>query len=325
MSLQTAALTYAINHFDTIWAQLEKETEKDKKNYIAAVLTWETDRFKLTFDIDNDAVWEYEKRERLMLFSYTHNNLPPIEEALMYLKNQLEDLQRIEQEITEGYKTIVVTYHYKGHTFNADTLIKAPWVPFYLKYTKDTPFIDKIITRLKHDHNIGPITKTVTITNEKGDTIDFGKYDFEFAKDAYLINHHRNLWIENQLTLIQFLENMAELKAHYPYNIDYDECADDSPYDIYCRQGLAIIDAIVKSLTDYPEASLATGNVLTQMTDINKACQNTKTKNANASEPLQDICNYLNTMIADMCISEIDSQETIDRLAQDFIRHLAEK
>ena len=39
MSLQTAALTYAINHFDTIWAQLEKETEKDKKNYIAAVLT----------------------------------------------------------------------------------------------------------------------------------------------------------------------------------------------------------------------------------------------------------------------------------------------
>ena len=106
MSLQTAALTYAINHFDTIWAQLEKETEKDKKNYTAAVLTWETDRFKLTFDIDNDAVWEYEKRERLMLFSYTHDNLPPIEEALMYLKNQLKDLQRIEQEITKSQKAI---------------------------------------------------------------------------------------------------------------------------------------------------------------------------------------------------------------------------
>lgn len=324
MSLQTAALTYAINHFDDIWAQFTKKVKENNGEYIAATLVWESDGFKLTFGIDTDVVWDYNKRDRLMLFSYSSDELPSSDEALFYLKNQLEDLQRVEQEITEGSKTVVVTYHYKGHTYNADALIKAPWVPFYLKYTKDTPFIDKIIARLKYDHNVGPITKTVTVANAKGDTIDFGKYDFEFAKDAYLINHHRNLWIENQSTLIQFLENMAELKANYPYHIDNEEDTYDI-YNLYRHQGLTIINAIVKSLTDYPEVSLATGNVLTQMVDINKACQDTKAKNANASEPLQDLFSYLSALISDMTISDIDNQETIDRLAQDFIRHITEK
>lgn len=322
MSLQSAALTYAINHFDDIWAQFEKETEKDKKNYIATILTWETDRFKLTFDIDNDAVWEYEKRERLMLFSHTRDNLPPADEALMYLKNQLKDLQRVEQEIATSSKTVVVTYHYKGHTYTADTLLDAPWCPFYMKFRTDIPSIDDAIARMKYEHDIGPITKTVDIVTTTDTTVNFDKYDFKFPDDSYVINHYQGMWPENQLTIIQFLENMAELKACYPYNINYRDDADDSTYNLYNRQGLAIIDAIVKNSTsssngvdDYKD--------LAQMSYINDALQDAK--DANTSEPLQDIFNRLNTIVADMTISQIDNQKTIDELAQDFIKDFTEK
>lgn len=52
MSLQTAALEHAINHFDDIWEQFTKKIETDK-DYIAASLEWKSDRFNLIFDIDN--------------------------------------------------------------------------------------------------------------------------------------------------------------------------------------------------------------------------------------------------------------------------------
>lgn len=321
MSLQTAALEHAINHFDDIWEQFTKKLETDK-DHIAAILTWKTDRFKLTFDIDNDAVWEYEKRERLMLFSYTHDNLPPADEALMYLKNQLKDLQRVEQEIATSSKTVVVTYHYKGHTYTADTLLDAPWCPFYMKFRTDIPSIDDAIARMKYEHSIGPITKTVDIVTTTGTTVNFDKYDFKFPDDSYVINHYQGMWPENQLTVIQFLENIAELKARYPYNIDYGGDADDSTYNLYNRQGLAIIDAIVKNSTstsngveDYKD--------LAQMSYINDAFQNVK--DTNASEPLQAIFNSLNDLIANMTISQIDNQKVIDELVQDFIKDFTEE
>ena len=321
MSLQTAALEHAINHFDDIWEQFTKKLETDK-DYIAAILTWETDRFKLTFEIDNDAIWEYEKRERLMLFSYTHDNLPPADEALMYLKNQLKDLQRVEQEIATSSKTVVVTYHYKGHTYTADTLLDAPWCPFYMKFRTDIPSIDDAIARMKYEHDIGPITKTVDIVTTTDTPVNFDKYDFKFTDDSYVINHYQGMWPENQLTVIQFLENMAELKACYPYNINYRSDADDSTYNLYNRQGLAIIDAIVKNSTsssngvdDYKD--------LAQMSYINDALQDAK--DANTSEPLQDIFNRLNTIVADMTISQIDNQTIIDELAQGFIKDFTEK
>lgn len=321
MSLQTAALEHAINHFDDIWEQFTKKLETDK-DYIAAILTWKTDRFKLTFDIDNNAIWEYEKRERLMLFSYTHDNPPPADEALMYLKNQLKDLQRVEQEIATSSKTVVVTYHYKGHTYTADTLLDAPWCPFYMQFSKDIPSVDNAIARMQYEHNIGPITKTVDIVTTTDTPVNFDKYDFKFTDDSYVINHYQGMWPENQLTVIQFLENMAKLKACYPYNINYRDDADDSTYNLYNRQGLAIIDAIVKNSTstsngvdDYKD--------LAQMSYINDALQDAK--DANTSEPLQDIFNRLNTIVADMTISQIDNQTIIDELAQGFIKDFTEK
>ena len=324
MSLQTAALTYAINHFGDIWSKFEKEAEKDKKNYIAAILTWETDHFKLTFDIDNDAVWEYEKRERLMLFSYTHDNLPPAEEALMYLKNQLKGLQQAEQEITSGSKTVVVTYHYNGHDYTADTLLDAPWCPFYMKFRTDIPSIDDAIARMKYEHNIGPITKTLNVVTNTDTTFDFSKYDFKFPEDSHIINHHQRQWPEHQLIAIQFLENMAELKACYPYNINYAGDTDNSVYDLYRNHGLAIIDAVVKILTnasDFVEES----NVQAQMSYINDTFQDVKNTNADTSEPLQDIFNTLNTLIDNMTMSQLNNQKAIDELAQKFIKNLTEK
>ena len=325
MSLQTAALEYAINHFDDIWEQFEKETKKDKKNYIAAILTWETDRFKLTFDIDNDVIWEYEKRERLMLFSYTHDNLPPADEALMYLKNQLKDLQRVEQEIATSSKTVVVTYHYKGHTYTADTLLDAPWCPFYMKFRTDIPSIDDAIARMKYGHNIGPITKTLNVVTKTDTALDFDKYDFEFSDNAYLINHYQDLQIENKLTLIQFLENMAELKGYYPYNINYGADTDDLLYNLYNRRGLAIIDAVVKNLTKSPEDLVTPYVALNEMSDISKAYQSIKNTNKDASEPLQDIFDSLNNLIADSPVGQIDNQDAIDKLAQTFTVNLTKK
>lgn len=321
MSLKTAALEHAINHFDDIWEQFTKKLETDK-DYIAAILTWKTDRFKLTFDIDNDAVWEYAKRERLMLFSYHPDELPSAETVLSNLKNQLKDLQQAEKEITEGSKTVIVTYHYKGHTYTADTLLKAPWCPFYMQFSKDIPSVDNAIASMQYEHNIGPIVKTVDIVTTTDTTVNFDKYDFKFPDNSYVINHYQGMWPENQLTIIQFLENMSELRACYPYNINYRGDADDSTYNLYNRQGLAIIDAIIKNSTsssngvdDYKD--------LAQMSYINDAFQDVK--NTNASEPLQDIFNKLNNLIANMTISQIDNQKIIDELAQDFIKNFTEE
>ena len=321
MSLQTAALEHAINHFDDIWEQFTKKLETDK-DYIAASLEWKSDRFNLIFGVDTEEVWEYHNRKRLMLFSYNLDELPPADEALMYLKNQLKDPQRVEQEIATGSKTVVVTYHYKGHTYTADTLLDAPWCPFYMKFRTDIPSIDDAIARMKYEHDIGPITKTVDIVTTTDTPVNFDKYDFKFTDDSYVINHYQGMWPENQLTVIQFLENMAELKACYPYNINYRSDADDSTYNLYHRQGNAIIDAIVKNSTsasngvdDYKD--------LAQMSYINDALQDAK--DANTSEPLQDIFNRLNTIVADMTISQIDNQTIIDELAQGFIKDFTEK
>ena len=321
MSLQTAALEHAINHFDDIWEQFTKKIETDK-DYIAASLEWKSDRFNLIFGVDTEEVWEYHNRKRLMLFSYHPDELPSAETVLSNLKNQLKDLQQAEKEITEGSKTVIVTYHYKGHTYTADTLLDAPWCPFYMKFRTDIPSIDDAIARMKYEHDIGPITKTVDIVTTTDTPVNFDKYDFKFTDDSYVINHYQGMWPENQLTVIQFLENMAELKACYPYNINYRSDADDSTYNLYNRQGLAIIDAIVKNSTstsngvdDYKD--------LAQMSYINDALQNAK--DANTSEPLQDIFNRLNTIVADMTISQIDNQTIIDELAQGFIKDLTEK
>ena len=322
MSLQTAALTYAINHFDDIWAQFTKQLKDNKAEYIAASLKWDSDKFTLIFGIDTDEVWEYHNRERLMLFSYNLDELPSAEEALMCLKNQLKDLQRAEQEITNSSKTVVVTYHYNDKTYTADTLLDAPWCPFYMKFRTDIPSIDDAIARMTYEHNIGPITKTLDIVTKTDMTFDFGKYDFKFPDDSHIINHYQGMWPENQLTIIQFLENMSELRACYPYNINYRGDADDSTYNLYNRQGLAIIDAIIKNSTsssngvdDYKD--------LAQMSYINDAFQDVK--NTNASEPLQDIFNKLNNLIANMTISQIDNQKIIDELAQDFIKNFTEE
>jgi hypothetical protein len=321
MSLQTAALEHAINHFDDIWEQFTKKLETDK-DYIATSLKWDSDKFTLIFGIDTDEVWEYHNRERLMLFSYNNDELPSTETVLDNLKNQLKDLQRVEQEIATSSKTVVVTYHHKGHTYTADTLLDAPWCPFYMKFRTDIPSIDDAIARMKYEHNIGPIVKTVDIVTTTDTTVNFDKYDFKFTDDSYVINHYQGMWPENQLTVIQFLENMAELKACYPYNINYRDDADDSTYNLYNRQGLAIIDAIVKNSTsssngvdDYKD--------LAQMSYINDALQDAK--DANTSEPLQDIFNRLNTIVADMTISQIDNQTIIDELAQGFIKDFTEK
>lgn len=321
MSLQTAALEHAINHFDDIWEQFTKKIETDN-DYIAASLEWKSDRFNLIFGVDTEEVWEYHNRKRLMLFSYNLDELPSTETVLSNLKNQLKDLQRVEQEIVTSFKTVVVTYHYKGHTYTADTLLDAPWCPFYMKFRTDIPSIDDAIARMKYEHDIGPITKTVDIVTTTDTPVNFDKYDFKFTDDSYVINHYQGMWPENQLTVIQFLENMAELKACYPYNINYRSDADDSTYNLYNRQGLAIIDAIVKNSTsasngvdDYKD--------LAQMSYINDALQDAK--DANTSEPLRDIFNRLNTIVADMTISQIDNQTIIDELAQGFIKDFTEK
>lgn len=321
MSLQTAALEHAINHFDDIWEQFTKKIETDK-DYIAASLEWKSDRFNLIFGVDTEEVWEYHNRKRFMLFSYHPDELPSAETVLSDLKNQLKDLQQAEKEITEGSKTVIVTYHYKGHTYTADTLLDAPWCPFYMKFRTDIPSIDDAIARMKYEHDIGPITKTVDIVTTTDTPVNFDKYDFKFTDDSYVINHYQGMWPENQLTVIQFLENMAELKACYPYNINYRSDADDSTYNLYHRQGNAIIDAIVKNSTsasngvdDYKD--------LAQMSYINDALQDAK--DANTSEPLQDIFNRLNTIVADMTISQIDNQTIIDELAQGFIKDFTEK
>lgn len=321
MSLQTAALEHTINHFDDIWEQFTKKLETDK-DYIAASLEWKSDRFNLIFGVDTEEVWEYHNRKRLMLFSYHPDELPSAETVLSNLKNQLKDLQQAEKEIAEGSKTVIVTYHYKGHTHTADTLLKAPWCPFYMQFSKDIPSVDNAIARMKYEHNIGPIVKTVDIVTTTDTTVNFDKYDFKFPDDSYVINHYQGMWPENQLTVIQFLENMAELKARYPYNINYGGDADDSTYNLYNRQGLAIIDAIVKNSTsstngvdDYKD--------LAQMSYINDALQDAK--DANTSEPLQDIFNRLNTIVADMTIGQIDNQTIIDELAQGFIKDFTEE
>lgn len=321
MSLQTAALEHAINHFDDIWEQFTKKIETDK-DYIAASLEWKSDRFNLIFGVDTEEVWEYHNRKRLMLFSYHPDELPSAETVLSNLKNQLKDLQQAEKEIATGPKTVAVTYRYKGDTYTADTLLDAPWCPFYMKFRTDIPGIDDAIARMKYEHDIGPITKTVDIVTTTDTPVNFDKYDFKFTDDSYVINHYQGMWPENQLTVIQFLENMTELKACYPYNINYRSDADDSTYNLYNRQGLAIIDAIVKNSTsssngvdDYKD--------LAQMSYINDALQDAK--DANTSEPLQDIFNRLNTIVADMTISQIDNQTIIDELAQGFIKDFTEK
>ena len=321
MSLQTAALTYAINHFDDIWAQFTKKLETDK-DYIAASLEWKSGRFNLIFGVDTDEVWEYHNRKRLMLFSYHPDELPSTETVRGNLKNQLKDLQQAEKEIATGSKAVAVTYNYKGDTYTADTLLKAQWCPFYMKSHKDIPSIDNAIARMKYEHNIGPITKTVDIVTKTDTTFDFSKYDFKFPDDPYVINHYQDMWPENQLTVIQFLENMAELKACYPYNINYKGDANDATHHLYHRQGSTIIDAIVKNSTSASNG-IEDYKDLAQMSYINDAFQDVK--DTNASEPLRAIFNNLNDLIANMTISQIDNQKIIDELTQDFIKNFTEE
>lgn len=332
MSLQTAALEYAINHFDTIWTQFIKEAKKSKDFYNAATLTWKDNNFNLTTDDDNEIVYEYNNRTTVILFtlSYQYNILDTNKdehtiklETLNDLKDQLKTLQQAEQEIAESVEQVVVTYHHNGNTYDANTLLDAPWFTINEDDADYIKTIDDRIAYLTYDKAFKPTTKTVSITKTANkQPISFDKYDFEFLNNAYIINHYQDLWIKNQLILIQFLENMAELKACYPYNINYGADTDESVYDIYYRHGHAIIDAVVKSLINTHTGTKA-HDKLTQMSSINDAFQDAK--DANASEPLQDIFDNLNNLIANMTINQIDNQNAIDELAQNFIKNLTEE
>lgn len=332
MSLQTEALKYAINHFDTIWAQFIKAAKKYKDFYSAATLTWKNNTFNLTTDEDNEIVYEYNNRTTVILFtlSYQYNILDTNKdehtikvETLNNLKGQLKTLQQAEQEIAESVEQVIVTYHHNGDTYTADTLVNAPWFIVNEDDKEYLKTIDDKIAYLTYDNAFKPITKTVSITKTTNkQPISFDKYDFKFTENAYIINHYQGLWHEDQLTVIQFLENMAELKACYPYNINYGSNTNDSVCDLYYRQGRAIIDAIVKNLTSAPN-SLESSDTQAQMAYINDAFQDAK--NANASEPLQDLVDNLNNLIANMTINQIDSQNAIDELAQNFIKNLTEK
>lgn len=329
MSLQTAALEHAINHFDDIWAQFIKDAKESKDFYIAATLTWKDNTFNLTTDEDNEIVYEYNNRTTVILFtlSYQYNILDTNKdehtikvETLNDLKGQLKTLQQAEQEIAESIEQVIVTYHHNGNTYTADTLVNAPWFTINEDDKEYLKTIDDKIAYLTYDKAFKPTTKTVSIaktTNKQ--PIRFDKYDFKFTESSYIINHYQGLWPENQLTVIQFLENMAELKACYPYNINYGSNTDDSVYDLYYRQGLAIINTIVENLTSAPN-SLESSDAQTQMAYINDGFQ--EAKDTNASEPLQDIFDNLNNLIANMTINQIDNQNAIDKLAQDFINKL---
>lgn len=332
MSLQTAALEYAINHFDTIWTQFIKAAKESKDFYNAATLTWKDNTFNLTTDEDNEIVYEYNNRTTVILFTLSHqyNILDTNKdertiklETLNSLKDQLKTLQQAEQEIFEAVEQVVVTYHHNGNTYDVNTLLNASWFTINKDDTDYIKTIDDRIAYLTYDRAFKPTTKTVSITKTANkQPIRFDKYDFEFSNDAYIINHYQSLWPKDQLTVIQFLENMAELKACYPYNINYGSNTDDSVYDLYYRQGHTIIDAIVKNLTNAPN-SLESNNAQVQMAYINDAFQDAR--DANASEPLQDLFDNLNNFIANMTINQIDNQNTIDELAQNFIKNLTKK
>lgn len=329
MSLQTAALEYAITYFDDIWTQFIKEAKKYKDFYSAATLTWKNNTFNLTTDEDNEIVYEYNDRTHVILFtlSYQYNILDTDKnehtiklETLNGLKDQLKTLQQAEQEITESVEQVTVTYRHNGNTYTADTLLDAPWFTINENDIDDIKTIDDTIAYLTYDRAFKPTTKTVSITKTTNkQPIRFDKYDFKFTEDAYIINHYQGLWPKDQLTIIQFLENMAELKACYPYNINYGSNTDDSVYDLYYRQGRAIIDAIVKNLTSAPN-SLKSSDAQAQMAYINDAFQDAK--DANASEPLQGLFDNLNNLIANITINQIDNQNAIDELARNFIKNL---
>lgn len=332
MSLQTAALEYAINHFDTIWTQFIKAAKESKDFYNAATLTWKDNTFNLTTDEDNEIVYEYNNRTTVILFTLSHqyNILDTNKdertiklETLNSLKDQLKTLQQAEQEIFEAVEQVVVTYHHNGNTYDVNTLLNASWFTINKDDTDYIKTIDDRIAYLTYDRAFKPTTKTVSITKTANkQPISFDKYDFKFLNNAYIISHYQDLWIKNQLILIQFLENMAELKACYPYNINYESNTDDSVYDLYYRQGRTIIDAVVENLTKAPN-SLDTNDAQAQMAYINNAFQDIR--DTDASEPLQDIFNNLNNLIANMTIRQIDNQNAIDELAQDFIKNLTKK
>ena len=332
MSLQTSALEYAINHFDTIWTQFIKEAKKSKDFYNAATLTWKDNAFTLTTDEDNEIVYEYNNRTNVILFtlSYQYNILDTNKdehtirvETLNNLKDQLKTLQQAEQEIAESVEQVTVTYHHNGNTYDVNTLLDAPWFAISKDDTDYIKTIDDRIAYLTYNRAFKPTTKTVSITKTANkQPISFDKYDFEFLNNAYIINHYQDLWIKNQLILIQFLENMAELKACYPYNINYESNTDDSVYDLYYRQGRTIIDAVVENLTKVPN-SLDSSDAQAQMAYINDAFQDAK--DTNASEPLQDLFDSLNDLIANMTINQIDNQNAIDELARYFIKKLTEE
>lgn len=331
MSLQTEALKYAINHFDTIWTQFIKAAKEVKDFYSAATLTWKNNTFNLTTDEDHEIVYEYNDRTTVILFtlSYQYNILDTNKdehtikvETLNNLKDQLKTLQQAEQELSVSVEQVVVTYHHNGNTYTADTLVNAPWFIVNEDDKEYLKTIDDEIAYLTYDKAFKPTTKTVSITKTTNkQPINFDKYDFKFAENAYIINHYQGLWPENQLTVIQFLENMAELKACYPYNINYGNDTNDSVYDLYYHQGHAIIDAIVKNLTSAPN-SLESSDAQVQMAYINDAFQDAR--DTNTSEPLQCLFDNLNNLIANMTINQIDNQNAIDELAQNFIKKLTE-
>lgn len=129
MSLQTSALEYAINYFDTIWTQFIKEAKESKDFYNAATLTWKDNTFNLTTNEDNEIVYEYNNRTNVILFtlSYQYNILDTNKdedtiklETLNSLKDQLKTLQQAEQEIDIKDKDIKTPACFDCYNMNLD-------------------------------------------------------------------------------------------------------------------------------------------------------------------------------------------------------------
>ncbi len=76
------------------------------------------ERIYARFRYYNHAKYKYHNRERLMLFSHNLDELPPAEEGFLCIsKLTFKDLQRAEQEITNGSETVVVTYYTRSRLY----------------------------------------------------------------------------------------------------------------------------------------------------------------------------------------------------------------
>lgn len=175
-------------------------------------------------------------------------------------------------------------------------------------------------------------------------TFSIDNYSLGLCDDHYIIGHFNDLSPEDQRTVLTFLDNMESLKKALPSDNNVSDeliaYADDvvnamanhilTTSDTNYRGCLAKIEKLnhMFETTNIYREIFANRIKQTTLETIetekdNDALQDAK--DANTSEPLQDIFNRLNTIVADMTISQIDNQTIIDELAQGFIKDFTEK